>query len=590
MPPPLYPLPGSPTFTRRSFVAGSASFAVAAWLSSCRTAGIRGSTPAFSAYPFSLGVASGDPGPTSVVLWTRLAPQPLMPGGGMPAVPVRVAWQVADDEAMTRVVRSGTAMANPQWGHSVHAVAEGLRPDRWYWYQFRVGGEASPTGRTRTFPPVDTLPARLRFAFASCQNYENGLFTALDYLAREDVDFIVHLGDYIYEMGAREKQVRRHNSGELFTLEEYRARYIQYKLDPALQSAHASAPWIVTWDDHEVANNYARDIPATPVPRADFLRRRAAAYQAYYEMLPLRPSAQPHGPDMLLYRRLQYGRLAQFHVLDTRQYRTDQPCGDGTRAPCEEMLKPNATLLGTQQRDWLFRGLDRSPAPWNVLAQQIMMARVDRAAGPDVTISMDQWPGYEIERRRVLKHFRDRRIKNPVVLTGDIHSNWANELITDFDQLDGQSVGVEFVGTSITSGGDGSATPRNLEATLAENPFVKFHNTERGYVRCEVTPQRWTTDYRTVPYVSRPGAPINTRATFVVESGRPKLNAADHRPAPSRPCPPSCVRFVVPIGTTKRTAPSETSAFWLNPMSVSRAFLCSDRNKETHGAGGGGAV
>jgi len=523
MPPPRPARPAA-VVSRRAFVASSATLAAATWLSGCRSVSNPTAAPRFTAPPFTLGVASGEPSPDGMVLWTRLAPEPLAPGGGMPPVPVEVRWEIGETKDLGRPVRSGTAMARPEWGHSVHVEVSGLRPDRWYWYRFTAGGERSATGRTRTAPAPSALPGRLRFSFASCQHYEAGHYTALDHLAREDNDLVIHLGDYIYEGNARDGQVRRHNGPEILTLDDYRARYALYKLDPALQAAHAAAPWLVTWDDHEVDNNYAADIPQDDVPREVFLRRRAAAYQAYYEMMPLRASARPTGPDLTLYRRFDYGRLATFHVLDTRQYRTDQPCGDGNKAPCPDALNPEATVLGRTQRDWLLRGLEQSPAAWNVLAQQIMMARVDRMAGPDLTVSMDQWPGYEFERRFLLRHFLERRIRNPVVLTGDIHTHWANELVADFDGLDGRSVGVEFVGTSISSGGDGTAEPRTLAATLAENPFVKFHNAERGYVHCDVTPAGWTTHYRTVPYVTRPGAPLVTRATFRVESGRPQLN------------------------------------------------------------------
>jgi alkaline phosphatase D len=524
MPPTLFPLAGPQRLSRRTFLAGSASFAAAALLST-HARGAVATAPKFPAYPFSLGVASGDPLPDGVVLWTRLAPKPLEPAGGMPPEAVEVSWQIADDEAMTRIVQSGTARATPEWSHSVHIEVSGLRPDRWYWYRFKVGTELSPTGRTRTAPPAGSLPARLRFAFASCQHYETGLFTAYDHLAREDLDLVVHLGDYIYEGAAADNRVRRHNSPEIVQLDDYRARYALYKSDPALQRAHASAPWIVTWDDHEVCNNYAGDHSGSKrQAHAAYLLRRAAAYQAYFEHMPLRRSALPHGPDMLLYRDLSFGRLAHFHVLDTRQYRTPQPQGDGLKPPSPVLLDPQGTLMGDRQRDWLFTGLERSPASWNVLAQQIMVARVDKTAGPDVKYSMDQWPGYEFERRRLLRHFADKKIKNPVVLTGDIHSDWANELIADFDQLDSQSVATEFVGTSISSGGDGSDAPKARAHLTAENPFVKYFNNERGYVRCELTPQQWRTDYRTVPFVTKPGAPLNTRASFIVESGRPILN------------------------------------------------------------------
>ncbi|MEN9632575.1 MAG: hypothetical protein RL077_979 [Verrucomicrobiota bacterium] len=520
--PPLFPLPGEKQLSRRSFVIGSASFAAAALLST-RARGAVAGAPKFSAYPFSLGVASGDPLPDGVVLWTRLAPEPLTPGGGLSPEPVEVAWQIADDEAMARVVKSGTVTAIADWSHAVHVEVEGLRPDRWYWYQFKAGNEVSAKGRTRTAPPADSSPERLKFSFVSCQNYETGYFTAYEHLAREDSDLIVHLGDYIYEGAAADGRPRRHNSRICTTLDEYRARYALYKSDPALQAAHAVAPWIVTWDDHEVANNYAGLLPERPAAAAEFPRRRAAAYQAYFEHMPLRRSALPHGPDMLLYRRLVYGRLANFHVLDTRQYRTDQPLGDGNKPPAPVLMDPKGTMMGDAQREWLFTGLERSSATWNVLAQQVMMARVDKAKGPEITYSMDQWPGYEFERRRLLKHLGARKIKNPVVLTGDIHTNWANELITDFDQPDSQNVGVEFVGTSISSGGDGNNDTAAAQWRLDENPCVKFFNAERGYVRCELTAQQWRADYRTVPYIARRGAPLNTRASFVVESGRPQL-------------------------------------------------------------------
>ena len=511
--------------TRRAFVAGTTSFAAAALLSCARVTGVVTTAPRFPAYPFSLGVASGDPTPDGVVLWTRLAPEPLVPGGGMPRAAVQVAWQLAEDEAMSRVVKSGHVVANPQWGHAVHVEVDGLQPDRWYWYQFKAGTEVSRKGRTRTLPAADAMPERLRFAFASCQHYETGLFTAYEHLAREDLDLIVHLGDYIYETGPATDRLRRHNSPEIFTVDDYRARYALYKLDPALQAAHAMAPWIVTWDDHEVCNNYAGDLPQRPdqVPPQGFLHRRAAAYQAYFETMPLRRAQLPDGPEMLLYRRLDVGRLASFNVLDTRQYRTDQPQGDGRKPPSPVLLDVNGTIMGARQREWLLGGLERSPATWNVLAQQVMMARVDLEQGSGVMHSMDQWPGYEYERRRVLRHFHERKIRNPVVLTGDIHSNWANELVADFDQLDSRNVGVEFVGTSISSSGDGVEKPRAHDHMLAENPFIKFHNAERGYVRCEVTPRAWRADFKTVPFVSRPGAPLNTRASFVVENGRSNL-------------------------------------------------------------------
>jgi alkaline phosphatase D len=510
--------------SRRRFLSASASLAAAAVWSS-RALGVTRHNVRLPDHPFQLGVASGDPSPDGFVIWTRLAPKPLE-GGGMPADAVEVAWQVAEDEAMKRIVAKGTTVATPDWGHSVHVEVQGLRPDRWYWYQFQAAGDTSPVARSRTLPPADSLPGRLTFAFASCQHYESGHFTAYEHMAREELDLVVHLGDYIYEMAANPKAMRKHVGQKLITIDDYRNRHAQYKTDAALQAVHAAFPWLVTWDDHEVENNWAGENSGTGLMREKFLELRATANKVYYEHMPLRRSSLPNGPTMQLYRRIPYGRLAQFDVLDTRQYRTDQPCGDRTRTPCGEELDEQATLLGDKQESWLLDGLAKSPATWNVLAQQVMMARVDQSPGEQETYSMDQWPGYERNRRRLLKFFGERKNLNPIVIAGDIHSNWANNLLVNFDDLDGRTVATEFVGTSITSGGDGTANPKNRDGILAENPCVRFHNAQRGYVRCEATPKQWRTDYRTVEYVSRPGAPQQTAASFVVEPGKPGLQTA----------------------------------------------------------------
>jgi alkaline phosphatase D len=346
-------------------------------------------------------------------------------------------------------------------------------------------------------------------------------------MAREDLDLVLHLSDYIYEYAGKEKLVRKHAGSELDSVDDYRNRYAQYRMDPLLRAAHAAAPWIVTPDDHEFDNNYAGSISEEQgVSPEAFLRRRARAYQVYYEHMPLRRSALPDGPDMRLYRRIAFGKFAEFFVLDTRQYRTDQPCGDGDKPPCAAVYDPQATLLGAAQRQWLVSALGSSSARWNVLAQQVMMARVDRSAGERVAYSMDQWPGYENERRYMLKYLDELGVSNPVVLAGDIHNNWANELVVDFDGPGARTVAAEFVGTSITSGGDGSDAPRGLDRLLSENPFVKFHNNQRGYVRCVVTPALWRTDYQVVPYVTREGAPVSTRASFVIEDGQRGLRKA----------------------------------------------------------------
>ncbi len=386
--------------------------------------------PSFSADPFTLGVASGDPSPDGFVLWTRLAPDPLN-GGGI-ADDVAVRWEIASDDAFRQVVRSGTATASAELAHSVHVEVSGLEADRWYWYRFSAGDAESPAGRARTVPTPESMPDRLSLAFASCQHYETGFYTAYEHMAAEHPDLVFHLGDYIYEGPARPR-IRAHRGEELASLEDYRNRYALYRTDPDLQRAHAACPWVVTWDDHEVDNNYAADVSEQPdVRREAFLERRAAAYQAYYEHMPLRASQIPQGPSMRLYRKLSYGRLAQFTVLDTRQYRTDQPCGDRTQPPCEGASDPAATLLGDDQRRWLFDALGGSSAEWNVIPQQVMMAQVDRMPGADVRYSMDQWPGYAASRDRLLNFLAESRARNPVVLTGDIHTNWVNDLLLDF--------------------------------------------------------------------------------------------------------------------------------------------------------------
>ncbi len=473
--------------------------------------------PSFGSDPFRLGVASGDPTPDGVVLWTRLAPDPLN-GGGMPRTNVEVNWVVATDEKLANVVKKGKAVANADLGHSVHVEVQGLRPARWYWYQFRAGTWTSAVGRTRTAPDQRSMD-KLSFAFASCQHYEAGHFTAYRHMSDEDIQLVVHLGDYIYEGSAQTGRPRAHNSREIQSLDDYRNRYALYKMDKELQNAHALFPWIVTWDDHEVDNNYAADKAEDGIGREAFLERRANAYQAYYEHMPLRRSSMPRGASLMLYRRLRFGNLAEFSVLDTRQYRADQPCGDGNKPQCPEALTAEQTMLGADQERWFLSGLDRSKARWNVITQQVLMAKVDRLAGAEQRFAMDQWSGYEQARNRILDYLHKSRVSNPVVITGDIHSNWVADLKLKWFDAASPSVGTEFVATSITSGGDGADTMPAVQAILPENPHVHFYNNQRGYVRCTVTPERWQSDYRVVPYVSKPGAPIQTRASFVVENG-----------------------------------------------------------------------
>jgi alkaline phosphatase D len=506
--------------SRRLFLAYAASLSSLPWLGARAVGQTR--RAAFGSDPFQLGVASGDPTETGVLLWTRLAPQPLEPNGGVAPENVEVAWELAADESMKQVLQRGTAVATPQLAHSVHVEVDGLEPNRWYWYRFRAGDAESPIARTRTLPTAESTPPELRFAVASCQHYEAGLYTAYRHMAEENVDLVFHLGDYIYEYGGEDGRVRKHVGSEIMSLADYRVRHSQYRSDPLLQAMHARCPWLVTWDDHEVENNYANDVAEDErVDPAAFLVRRAAAYQAYYENMPLRKTSLPTGPRLQLYRMFRFGRLAQFNILDTRQYRTNQCNGDGICDINAAASAVESSLLGATQREWLESSLRASPAAWNVLAQQVMMAEVDVDPGESRRYFMDEWPGYLSERQRLIKFFADHQVNNPVVLTGDYHANWVNNLRFDDRHSDTPVVATEFVGTSISSEGNGARFPKDWQAILAKNPCVRFFNSERGYIRCTVTPHEWRSEFRTVPYVSRPGAPIVTRATYVVESGRP---------------------------------------------------------------------
>jgi len=533
---------------------------------------------------FSLGVASGDPSPNSVVLWTRLAPDPLN-GGGMPPRPVLVQWAVATDPEMVRVICRGAQTALPQNGHAVHVVAGGLPRNRWLYYQFQALGTRSRIGRTRTFPAPGDMVEQLRFAVANCQNYNQGFYPAYADMLGKGLDFVVHVGDYIYEDGPDEILIapeRTHNSGEVFTVEDYRNRYALYRLDHNLRDAHALYPFIVTPDDHEVDNNYAGLIPeaSSPTQGDEFVQRRLNAYQVYSETMPLRPRNRLHDqdPELHLYRRLQFGDLADLHVLDTRQYRTDQPAGDvfGSTDPdslalegilddvlfdADGILDPQATLLGSRQEAWLTRNLNGSRARWNILAQQVMvmpwnliesgrtqialdptipdlikeqlLAAVDRV---DNLFNVDAWDGYQAARRRLLGMLERIRPNNPVILTGDIHSAWAASLLTDFDNPESADmIAAEFVATSISStflAIDPRPADFVVRTSLADNPHIAYFNgLFRGYCLCDVDRDRWQTSYRAVgrladlqnpdplALVPYEDTPVSTDALFGVNAG-----------------------------------------------------------------------
>ncbi|MEL4895977.1 alkaline phosphatase D family protein [Crocosphaera sp. Alani8] len=477
------------------------------------------SIPEFSQSPFTLGVASGDPQSDRIIIWTRLAPKPLE-GGGMPSLRVPVAWKMAEDPEMIKIVRQGMAMAIPELGHSVHVDVTQLEANQVYWYQFEVGNYKSAIARTKTLPNPDASVEEIKFAFASCQDWQNGYFVAHQHLADEDLDFVVFLGDYIYERSGKTK-IRQHLGEECITLEDYRNRYAQYKGDRNLQAAHHRFPWIMTWDDHEVDNNYANLIPEDEQTLEEFRLRRKVAYQAYYEHTPIRVSFQT-AENMAIYRSFQLGNLGKLIVLDTRQYRTDQPCGDGGQPRCQGATVETATLLGKEQEQWLQAQLTNSSASWNIMAQQIMMAQYDIDPRPKKELfNMDQWDGYVDCRRRFLSFLHENKISNPVVITGDIHSSWVNDLKLDFDDLQSPTVATEFVATSISS-----VFPIRYVAavnlTRRNNPHVKFFNgTKHGYVRCTVTPEFFKSDFRAVSTISSVNASIDTLQSFVVKNGQP---------------------------------------------------------------------
>jgi alkaline phosphatase D len=486
--------------------------------------------PIFRHYPFTMGVASGDPLPDGVVLWTRLAPEPLE-GGGMPMANVDVAWELASDRAFASVVQKGLAIARPELGHSVHVEASGLDAGREYFYRFRVGGEVSQVGRTKTAPPDGKPVDRLRFGVCGCSHYEAGYFTAFRRLAAEQFDFVFHTGDYIYEGrsdgGRNPALVRQHHAHEIYTVVDYRNRYAQYKSDPDLRAAHASAPFVMSWDDHEVDNDYAGDRDENGTPPELFLLRRAAAYQAFFESMPVRASQLPSGPNLRLYRRLRFGSLVDFSVLDTRQYRSDQACTGTTATGCKAALDPARTILGAEQERWLFDQLASARATWTVIGQQVpTFARDLVKANPKGQYSMDKWDGYVASRERLYARLKDTKAPNPIVLSGDVHVHYGADLKLDFENPRSETVGVEFTNSSITSGGDGTEVSGNWEAIRGDNPHIRYHSAKRGYIACTATPTTMRADFKVVERVTVQDSAERLGGSIVVEAGKAGGNTA----------------------------------------------------------------
>jgi alkaline phosphatase D len=475
--------------------------------------------------PFTLGVASGYPTAEAVVLWTRLAPTPLAPRGGLAADVVPVQWELATDDTFRQVIRSGTTYADPDWAHSVHVEVTGLESARPYWYRFVAGGARSPVGRTRTAPRRDDPVARLRLAVASCQQYEHGYYAAYRHMCEDELDLVVHVGDYIYEVSWGKQGVRSHGASECHTLDDYRARYALYRSDRDLQSAHAAYPWLVTWDDHEVDNDYADRVSEQDDDPDAFLARRAGAYQAWYEHMPVPRSAVPFGPHLRLYTESGYGQLLNLYMLDERQYRSPQACpppgrrGSNRVVDCAQLFAPERTKLGARQEAWLDARLAASKARWNVLAQGTVMAYVDEQPGPGERFWTDSWNGYPAARQRLLDALVSHRVSNPVVLSGDIHAFLAADLNQLPSDAESPVVAAEFTTTSISSNG----LPQKLiDERKGENPSIHFANSEhRGYLRLDVTAERLQAEMIGLEAPHDPNSVRRIVASFAVDADRP---------------------------------------------------------------------
>ena len=494
--------------------------------------------------PFSLGVASGSPFADSVVLWTRLLPaHGGLPEGGRSPVPVR--WEIAHDEAFSRIAQRGETQALPQLAHSVHVEAQGLEPDRWYFYRFHAGDATSPVGRTRTLPAPDAQPARLRVSYASCQRWEHGYYAAWRHMRDEQLDLVMFLGDYIYEYPNATAAVRSFPTlGWVHTLAQYRERHALHRSDPDLQAMHAQCPWLLTWDDHEVQNDYAGTAEGGRYPlnmnaSGDFAARRAAGYQAWYEHMPVRAAdfarALAQGgarAGLRVHSRYRFGRLADLVLLDSRQFRdpmvcssrAPRPAGYGMPAECPAWSDPRRSLLGAAQEQWLDTQSAQTGGGWPVLGQQTLSGRRDAQPGPGELLWNDGWDGYPAARSRLTDSLQRHSIRDAVMLGGDVHENWVGHVKADYTRPDSPAIGVEFCGTSITSQ---SGAPEVLAARLAENPHYVFADGwQRGYGVAEFTPAGLTTRLRVLDDAKRRDAQVATLASFAVERGRARVERA----------------------------------------------------------------
>ncbi|MBM4215164.1 MAG: alkaline phosphatase [Gammaproteobacteria bacterium] len=488
--------------------------------------------PQFKSDPFGLGVASGYPVNDGIVLWTRLATQPTNPEAHQGEYDLAVHYEISEDAHFSKVIQSGVTRAEARYAHSVHLEVRGLKPGRDYFYRFRAGDYVSSIGRTWT-SPLGERQAPLQIAVASCQHYEQGYFHAYSHMIERGTDLIIHVGDYIYE-GNTSSPVRRHDIGECKTLNDYRLRYAWYRSDPVLRAAHAHCPWLVTHDDHEVDNDYAGLIAEHPDGQAEFAARRAAAYQAYWEHMPLPRSALPRGNDMQLYMTRTLGDLLAIHMLDERQYRSPQVCptpprlGGGSRVyvdACPSWNDESRSILGATQEGWIDAQLRASNARWNFIAQGVVMTLIDEDPGPRQQHWSDSWAGYPAARRRMLESIASSGCKNPVMLGGDIHAFIvADQRLVPHDN-DSPLIASEIVTTSITSGPppqkviDAYNRPEASDVFLADGAY-------RGYARLTLTPARLEAELIGYASVREPEAVAQSLARFVIEDSRPGLQRA----------------------------------------------------------------
>jgi alkaline phosphatase D len=520
---------------KRNFLSALCAAPGSLGLAACNSTAERTATPRFASTPFTLGVASGAPSAHSVVLWSRLLVD--VASARVPAEHATVRWELAHDDQFKRTVQSGQVQAIAELAHSVHVEVAALQPDRWYFYRFMSGDFTSPTGRTRTLPAIDSPASALRLAYASCQRYEHGYFSAYGHMLADAPDLVLFLGDYIYEYAAGNSSVRKPLGAYATDLDSYRQRYASYKSEAPLQAMHAACPWIIAWDDHEVQNDYAGSHRGDGGPPIDnFLNRRRAAYQAWYEHQPVRASALTRaltglytGAELRIYDSYALGQLGALHLLDTRQYRDPQACnlagkpGSGRINPaaCANWHDPARSLLGKPQETWLAKSLASTRGPWNLIGQTTVYGQRDNRRGPGQSLSNDTWDGYPAARARTTAALIRNTEAMPVLLGGDVHANWVGHIRADYNQSASKAVGVEFCGTSVTASG---GTNHRLDERLSENPhFVFADEVRRGYGIVDIKQHELNVRLRVTSDVTQAQTSVQTLAQFKVKAGVAEL-------------------------------------------------------------------